>query len=1116
MKTSLLGTLALPLSLFLTMPVSAERRITGEQVTDRAGNQKVIDERHKLARLTTLKEVSPQAFRVKGTVVASDGQGALPGVSVVVKGTSQGTTTDGSGNYELTVPGEESVLVFSFVGYTPQEVPVGNRRVLDVTLAADNKVLEELVVVGYGTQKRVNLTGAVSQIQARDLQDRPLNNLSQILQGMVPNLNITFSTGQPGQGGSLNVRGETSINGGGPLVLIDGVPGDINRINPNDVESVSVLKDAAASAIYGARGAFGVILVTTKTAKSGKTSISYGNNFGWSTPTVSTRFMTNGYEHTMLNDEAFRRATGNTYTRYSDEDYKELEARRYDKTEHPDRPWTVVKNVNGREIYNYYGNYDWWNTLFNMTQPTSQHNLSLSGGTDKINYYLSGLAFQKDGIMRLNTDKFTSYTLRSKINAQLTPWLKVSNNTQYFDSQYTYPGREGGANANFVAITVHAMPAYAPRNPDGTATYNTLKNNYSIGDGLFANLLNGVAGGANKVHELTTINSVTIDFTKNWNLVANHSYSFYIADNWYRSAVARYSIQPGVLIPVPNYNSDQYSKTMTFDPMNVTNVFTSFNQTFGKHFVGATAGLNYESKKHHRLYGARRNLLSESLNDMNLGTGEQLSGGGSYQYALFGAFFRMNYDYSGKYLLEVNGRYDGTSRFGAGSRYGFFPSVSAGWRISEESFFEPARRVVNNLKVRGSYGTLGNQLPSNTNSASFYPYISIMPTSQSGWLDNGQKLFQVNTPNPISPNLTWEKATTSNIGLDADVLNNRLNFTFDAYIRNTTDMLIPGKVIPAVYGASVPTENAGDLQTKGFELAISWRDKLNVAGKPLSYNASFILSDSKSTITKYDNPNKILSNRYVGQTIGEIWGYSIDGMFQTNEEAQAYEVDQTIVNRQRLNAPGEWSKLQAGDLKFIDLDGNGKIDQGANTLEDHGDLKIIGNSRARYRYGMNLGASWNGIDLSVLAQGIWRKHWYPGNNADKFWGPYSRPYYSFIPENFSDDVWTPENPDAYFPLLRGYTALNNGGDLTAANDRYIQNVGYLRLKNVVLGYTFPESLTRKIRVPRARIYVSGENLLTYTPLRSRYIDPEQLDGDATNGRTYPMSKTYSAGLTINF
>jgi TonB-linked SusC/RagA family outer membrane protein len=1093
-------------------------------------NYKVINEKIVLGRERTNKEESTihtlenklqvymanREIQIKGTVKSSDGNETLPGVSVILKGSAQGTTTDNNGGYELTVPTTDAVLVFSFVGYMSQEIAVGSRSVVDVILSPDTKSLNELVVVGYGVQKKVNLTGAVSQIQAKDLENRPLNNMSQILQGMIPNLNVTFGTGRPGQGGNLNVRGETSINGGGPLVLIDGIPGDINRINPGDVETVSVLKDAAASAIYGARGAFGVILVTTKTAKSGKTSISYSNNFGWSSPTISTDFLTNGYEHTMLNDEAFKRANGNTYTRYSEEDYKELEARRYDKTENPARPWTVVKNVNGKDIYNYYGNYNWWDTMFTTTEPSQQHNLNLSGGTEKVNYFLSGSAYTKDGIMKVNTDKFTSYTLRTKVNAQLTPWLKVSNNTQYFDSKYKYPGLEGGSNENFVGLTVHALPIYAPRNPDGTATYNTLKNNYSIGDGLFANLLKGVAGGEKKVHELTTINSLTIDFTKNWNLVANHSYSFYIADDWYRSAVAQYSIEPGVLTNVPNFNTDQFKKTFWFDPTNVVNVFSSYNQTFGKHYFGLTGGVNYETKKHQRLYGARKNLLSEGLNDLNLGTGEQLAAGDSYQYELFGAFFRVNYDFLGKYLLEVNGRYDGTSRFGTGRRYGFFPSISAGWRISEEKFFDSAREVVNNLKIRASYGTLGNQLPSNNNSASYYPYISIMPTAQSSWISNGQKLNYVNSPNPISSNLTWEKATTSNIGLDVDLLKSRINIAFDGYIRNTTDMLVPGRVLPSVYGASVPSQNAGDLQTRGFELSVAWRDQFKLADKVFSYNASFIVSDSKSKITKYDNPNKLLSSYYVGQTIGEMWGYSLDGYFKSNEEAQAYQVDQALVNKQRLSAPGDWSKLQAGDIKFVDVDGNGKIDQGANTLENHGDLKIIGNNRARFRYGLNLGASWNGFDLSTLTQGILRKNWYPGANADKFWGPYSRPYYSFIPKDFQEDVWTPENPDAYFPVLRGYTALNAGGDLNAANDKYIQNVGYIRLKNVVIGYTFPETLTKKIGVPKARIYVSGENILTYSPLRSKYIDPEQFDADATNGRSYPLSKTFSVGLNLNF
>nr|WP_295921557.1 TonB-dependent receptor [uncultured Dyadobacter sp.] len=1110
-------------------------KVLDQLLAPRGINYKVINNQIVLAKTRVSREESvipeleeklqqyvlPTEIQLRGTVSSSDGQGTLPGVSIVVKGTSQGTTTDGNGKFEITVPNVESALVFSFVGYVSQEIVVGNRTEINVTLQADNKALSELVVVGYGTQKRVNLTGAVSQVQAKDLENRPLNNMSQILQGMVPNLNITFSTGQPGKGGALNVRGETSISGSAPpLVLIDGIPGDLNRINPGDVESVSVLKDAAASAIYGARGAFGVILVTTKTAKNGKTTVSYSNNFGWSKPTIHTNFMTNGYEYVKINDEAFTRATGNSYTRYSEEDYKEIEARRYDKTENPARPWVVVKNVNGKDIYNYYGNYDWWNTIFDMKQPSQQHNVNLSGGTDKVNYFLSGSLFSKDGIMRVNTDNFKSYTLRSKINAQLTPWLKVSNNTQYFDSRYKYPGLENGANANFVAITVHALPIYAPRNPDGTPTYNTLKNNYSIGDGLFANLLKGVAGGEQKVHELTTINTVELSLAKNWNVTANHSYSFYITDDWYRSAVATYSVQPGVLTTVPNYNTDQLKKTFWFDPQNVVNVFSSYNHTFGKHYVSATAGINYETRKHQVLAGSRKNLLSENINDLNLGTGEQLVSGGAYEYELFGAFFRANYDYLGKYLFEINGRLDGTSRFGNGRRNGFFPSVSAGWRISEENFFESARNTVNNLKIRASYGTLGNQLPpkfnDNPTSASFYPYISMMPTAQSTWITNGQKLQYVGSPAPISAGLTWESATTTNLGLDATLLKNRLNISFDGYIRNTTGILVPGQVLPSVYGANVPTQNAGNIQTKGFEVSLGWADRFNVAGKPLSYNVSFVVSDSKSEVTKYDNPNKTLSNPYVGQEIGEVWGYQIDGMFQSNEEAKAYKVDQTIVNKQRLSAPGDWSKLQAGDLKFADLNNDGKIDQGANTLADHGDMKKVGNNRARYRYGINVGASWNGFDISALAQGILRKNWYPGNNADKFWGPYSRPYYSFIPEDFGSDIWTPENPNAYFPVLRGYTALNDGGDLRAPNDRYIQNVGYLRLKNVVIGYTVPEKISKLVRIPRARIYISGENLLTYTPLRSKYIDPEAFDGDATNGRTYPMSKTISAGLNITF
>lgn len=1050
---------------------------------------------------------------ITGLVTDAKGEPII-GANVVEKGNaSNGTITDMDGNFSLSVAGN-GVLIVSYIGYISQEQPISDKKVINVSLREDSQNLDEVVVVGYGVQKKVNLTGAVAQVTSKELENRPVSNATQILQGAMPNVNITFASGEPGAGGSINVRGQASLNGGEPLVLIDGVPGDMNRINPRDIESISVLKDAAASAVYGARGAFGVILVTTKNAKAGKMSVSYGTFLATSSPTVRTDFMTNGYEAVTLLDEAFRRATGNTYTRYNDEDMAELEARRYDKTEDPSRPWTVVKNVNGKDIYNYYGNYDWWNTIFNENQPSQSHSVNLSGGNDKINFLLSGNIYKKDGIMRINTDKFTSYNFRSKINAQVFPFLKVTNNTSYYDKKYAYSGREGGGNSNFVNITVHALPNYAPRNPDGTATYNTLKNNYSIGDGLFAMLLDGGSKGVKGIHEFTTTTGLVLDITKNIKLNADYTYSFYIADDWYRSAVAEYSIEPGVVQQVPNYNTDQYKKTMWFDPMHVANVYANYNQSFGKHTVGATVGLNYENKQHSRMFASRKNLISESLNDLSLGTGDMLVEGGAYDYALFGAFFRANYDFDDRYLFEVNGRYDGTSRFKQGMRYGFFPSVSGGWRVSEEGFFEKAKEVVNNLKIRASYGSLGNQAV-NSKSPNYYPYISTMGMSLSNWMIDGQKTQNVSSPNPIIDNLTWEKATTINGGLDLSFLSSRLNMSADVYVRNTTDMLVPGRTLPGVFGAASPQQNAGDLRTNGYELIISWKDQFELKGKPFSYGVSFVFGDATSEITRYDNPNKLLANHYEGERFGEIWGYRMDGFFKTDEEAAAWKVDQRLVNTQIQKAPGEWGHLRAGDLKFVDVNGDGIISPGKKTADDPGDMEIIGNTEPRYNYGFNLNGSWNGIDVSAFFQGIGRRDWYPSANTDKFWGPYSRPYFSFTPENFNDLVWTPENTDAYFPLLRGYTALNTGGCLRDPNDKYIQNIGYLRLKNLVVGYTLPDQWMRKLCVQSCRLYVSGENLITWTPFVTDYIDPEQPIADS-NGRSYPMSKTFSVGLDITF
>src|SRR5690606_37444071 len=380
---------------------------------------------------------------------------------------------------------------------------------------------------------------------------------------------------------------------------------------------------------------------------------------------------------------------------------------------------------------------------------------------------------------------------------------------------------------------------------------------------------------------------------------------------------------------------------------------------------------------------------------------------------------------------------------------------------------------------------------------------------------DGRRTEFLSVTTPISPQLTWELATTANVGVDIGFFDNRLSTSFDYYVRETLDMLVPGKTLPAVFGAASPRQNAGDLKNVGWELAVAWNDQKTLGGKPFGYNFSLGLSDSKAEITRFDNREKQLNNFYVGQQLGEIWGYRIDGIFQSDEEAANWKINQDYVDQQRLKAPGNWSNLQAGDVRFVDVNGDGKVDPGLNTLADPGDQVVIGNSLPRYTFGVNLGASWNGFDLSAFFQGIGRQHWYPGNNADKFWGPYSRPYFSFVPRDFNDDVWTPENPDAYFPLLRGYNALNDRGALNVKNDRYLQNLAYVRLKNLTVGYSLPMILLEKASISRARIFVSGENLVTLTKLRSDYIDPEQAAGE-TNGRAYPFSKTFSLGIDITF
>lgn len=1043
---------------------------------------------------------------LSGKVVDADGS-PVPHATVSIKGTTKGTTTADDGTFQLAhSSGSNVVLTLSCVGYNTMDFKVSQAHSIVVVMQA-NSDLEEVVVVGYGTQKKVNLTGAVAQIDSKILDDRPVSNATQALQGAIPNLNINFTNGRPGGGGKVNIRGFASINSANaaPLVLIDGVPGNINTINPRDIESISVLKDASAAAIYGARGAFGVMLVTTKKGKTGKMNINYSNNFGSSGLTVNTDFMTSGYDAARLNDEAFIRATGNSYTGYTEDDYAELLKRKED----PSLPWVVTQNRNGKDQYVYYGNTDWWNTFYREKQNSMEHAMTFSGGTEKIDYYVSGRLYEKGGLMKVNQDKFNSYNLRSRLNAKVTDWLQISNNSQLNYQNYTYPGwnSSSDANNNFISTTVHALPSYVAVNPDGTATYRTELNNYNIGDGIMADLLHGKSKGGEKEYEFINLLEAVVNITPDLSVTGNYTFTYNPINAFSRRTMAPWSIYPGEV----NYlGNDQYTENIVTNRRHSLNIFANYKKNFGDHSFGATAGYNQELNVYGRIGGTHNNLLSEDLNDFALGTGQMQLNGGARTWALQGFFGRLNYSFKDRYLLEVNGRYDGTSKFPKDNRFGFFPSFSAGWRLMEESFMEPIKPVVNEAKFRVSYGALGN-----AQEASEYGYIPLLNTGNSNYITNGTKTQYLKAPTPISPDLTWERTSTLNFGLDLEFAARRLTTSFDYFVRETLDMLIPGKTLPSVFGAASPKTNAGDLRNIGWELSVAWRDQFAVADKPFSYNIGVGLSDSKAKITRFDNKELLLSNYYVGQTLGEIWGYQIDGFFQSDGEAANWQINQDYVDKQRLSAPGDWSRLQAGDIKFIDVNGDNVVDAGKNTLNDPGDQVVIGNTRARYNFGVNLGASWQGIDVSAFFQGVGKQNWWPGANADKFWGPYSRPYYSFVPKDFEDDVWTPENPNAYFPLMRGYIALNDRGSLNVKSDKYLQDLAYIRLKNLTIGYSLPQRLLKSVKLSNARIFASGENLWTTSKLRSKYIDPEQAAQEA-NGRAYPYSKTLSFGIDLTF
>ncbi|OQP61446.1 SusC/RagA family protein [Niastella vici] len=1041
---------------------------------------------------------------VKGKV--SDEKGApISGVSVNIKGSSIGTSTGPDGSFTIQLPASEATLVFTYVGYNTVEQKVNGQNPVLIVLRQNDASLQNVVVIGYGTQKKVNLTGAVDQVGSEVLENRPLPNLTRGLQGVIPNLNIRMTDGKPIRSATYNVRGATSIGAGGnALVLIDGVPGDPNLINPDDVESVSVLKDAASAAIYGARGTFGVVLITTKKASKNRTKISYSGSVSLNNRTVKPNLVTDGYNWAKTFDSAY----------YSWNDYKahppkansvfpfslsyldELKKRHDD----PSLPRTDIDPVTGEYIY--YGSTDWLKELYADQNPSTEQSLSVSGSSDKVSYYLSGRYMGQHGIFRYNPDKYKTYNLRANGSVQAFKWLKLENDLTFSQVNYFFPILNHPSNTPvWRRISDEAFPIAMLKNPDGTLTQNA-----SI---VFGSFVSGNNYSDLNRQQVRNTSRFTASFLQNKLRVSGDLTFMKVNETENRLYTpVPYSTKPGAMLERGESKMNQNENKTNYIG---ANIYTEYEQHFGKHYFKGMVGYNYEHSLLKSLFIQRDGLINNSLPDFSLlnGLNYTLTGGGS-EWTTLGSFFRLNYNYDEKYLLEINGRYDGTSKFPEDQQFGFFPSASAGWRVSREAFWENFENIIPNLKLRASYGSLGN------GNISPYQYLEVMGVSKLNKVINGVIPDYTSRPNVIPNGLTWEKATSTNLGIDLGLLNNRLTATFDWYTRYTTDMFTTGLPLPAVFGAAVPKGNYADLKTRGWEFSISWNDA-TAWTKPLRYNFRFTLADNTSYIKKYNNPLGLIDTYYEGQRLGDIWGFETEGLFKDADDIKAH-ADQSYTRVAAANV------LLPGDVKFRDLNKDNAINLGSSTLADPGDRKIIGNDQPRYQFSFNMGGEWSNFFINAFFQGVGKRDFWPGADNALFWGAYNRPY-SWHPVSVENNMWTPENPDAYFPRLRGYVALNSRGELQVTQSRYLQNVAYVRLKNLTLGYNLPKSLIAKAGISSARVYFTGQNIWTWSPMYrvTRDLDPEVIEGadpemnaDAGNGMAYPMLKTYTLGINVSF
>lgn len=1043
--------------------------------------------------------VQQNTVTVKGVVKDDAGEPVI-GASIIEKGTRNGTVTDIDGRYTITVK-KGAHLVVSYLGYTTQTVPAGS----NVVLKSNDTKLNEVVVVGFGTQKKVNLTGAVTAVSGEELDSRPVSNATQALQGMVAGLQITQAAGSLDDTPSLNVRGTTTIgqgSSGSPLVLIDGMEGDINTINPQDIASVSVLKDAAASSIYGSRAPFGVILITTKSgSKRDKVSVNYNNNFRFSTPIRMKHSMSSVDFACMQNDANTNIGGGQLFSPDRVQRMKDwIEGEYVNPGTRKDKNGNLIYSLDADD-YGYwlsgftdgYASTDFYDAVYKKHTFSQEHNVSATGGDDKLNYYASFGYLGQDGLIKVADEGSSRYTATAKISSQWTDWMRFNYSLRFVRKDYHRPQSLGSGIYEYLGGQWPCVPLYD-------------RNGY-----LYNEQVNTLTNGGTYKYQNDEYNhqvGLEIEPIKNW--ITHAIFNYRTSHN-----ESHTDMQHTYLHNLNGETYDQNNFTYVGEDYykeNYTNfqVYSEYSLSLQKkHNFHIMAGFQSEDERMKYKYADRAGIIVGSKPQIDGTTGIDPYGtavdpsvsGNMSRWTTCGFFGRLNYDYQGKYLLELNGRYDGSSRFRPGNQWKFFPSVSAGWNIASEKFMQPINDWIGQLKLRVSYGNLGNQ-----NVGTYQTYQTIGVYANSGtWMQDGLKPMVAWAPGLVSQSLTWETIQNFNVGLDFAFLKDRLHGSFDWYVRKTKNMIGNAPELPSILGTAVPVTNNTDLRTNGWELTIGWNDRLS---NGLQYGISFNLSDAYATITRYpNNPSHSLSNYIEGQRIGDIYGFETIGIAKSDEEMNAHlaNVDQTTIGT-------NWG---AGDIMYRDLNDDGKISWGAWTLEDHGDTKKIGNSTPRYLFGIDLNAAWKGFDFRCFFQGVMKRDYWASQRY--FFGAFGNGRWYQVCIDGLQDYYRDENS---WSVINGFQEPNMDAYLPRAaysdkneqtQTKYLQDASYIRLKNLQIGYTLPQNLTRKVSIEKLRIYFSGENLWTGTSLRKQY-DPETIGTYYGNG--YPLSTTYSFGLSL--